>query len=133
MDNILQEVIKIQERYPHIYLGGSISLILQNAIPNRVPKDVDLVTSERIHIYEVFNVDRIRYPRIHSYKYNNVKFELFVNPKAEYISYIYDGYTIKLSPIQEILDWKIKKLNIYDINSKIYQKHLKDLQNDQIN
>ena len=130
MNNILQEVIKIQERYPHIYLGGSISLILQNAIPNRIPKDVDLVTLYRLHIYEVFNVDKIKHPQIHFYKYNNTKFDLFVNPKAEYISYIYNGYTIKLSPIQEILDWKIKRLNEYNINSRIYQKHLKDLQND---
>ncbi len=55
MEHTIQEIIKIQQHYPNIYVGGSVALILQNAIPIREPKDVDLISPVKIHIYDIFN------------------------------------------------------------------------------
>jgi hypothetical protein len=46
MEHTIQEIIKIQQHYPNIYIGGSVALILQNAIPVREPKDVDLISTD---------------------------------------------------------------------------------------
>ena len=128
MHNILNEILKIQQQYPDIYVGGSLSLILQKVIPYREPKDIDLISPHKLHIYEVFNVDKEKHWRIKNKTFNNIRFELFYNPNAEYIKGNYKGNIIKLSPVDEIMEWKINKLLEHSINESNFKKHLIDLQ-----
>jgi len=103
------KIIELQEKYPNIYLGGSVALLLQGAIPYREPKDVDLVCSDRIHIYDLFEIkDRPRKGLIKHYSYEEKRFELFFNPNAQYIEYPFEENIIKISPVEEILQWKFK-------------------------
>jgi len=46
---------------------------------------------------------------------------LFINPNAQYVEYIYDGYTLKLSPADEVYEWKLR---IQNVNT---EKHANDL------
>jgi hypothetical protein len=108
MDNILNQLIKFQQNNPDVYIGGSISLILQNAIPYRIPKDIDIITPVKIHIHDIFNVESNKHPRIRLYEYNNLKWELFYNPDSKYIEYIYNGNILKISPADEVMRWKYK-------------------------
>ena len=125
MHNILDKILSIQQQYPDIYVGGSVALILQKAIPFRKPKDVDLISPYKTHIYEVFNVNRDKHFRIRSYNYDNIRFELFHNPNAEYVKGYYKGNIIKLSPVDEIMEWKFNQLLTKRTN---FEKHIKDLQ-----
>jgi hypothetical protein len=122
LSSILNILVKFQNQNPNIYVGGSVSLILQNIIPYRVPKDIDIITPNRIHIYELFNVnDKPKHPVVRRYRYSDLLFELFINPQAQYIEHIYNGHIIKLSPADEIYEWKKRERNI---NNK---KHSDDL------
>ena len=125
MHNILDKILSIQQQYPDIYVGGSVALVLQKAIPFRKPKDVDLISPYKTHIYEVFNVDRDKHFRIRSHSYDNIRFELFHNPNAEYVKGYYKGNIIKLSPVDEIMEWKFNQLLTKRTN---IDKHIKDLQ-----
>jgi hypothetical protein len=125
MHNILDKILSIQQQYPDIYVGGSVALILQKAIPFRKPKDVDLISPYKTHIYEVFNVNRDKHFRIRSHSYDNIRFELFHNPNAEYVKGYYKGNIIKLSPVDEIMEWKFNQLLTKRTN---LEKHIKDLQ-----
>lgn len=129
MHNILNEILKIQQQYPDIYIGGSVALILQKAIPYREPKDVDLISLNKIHIYEVFNINKEKHWLVKSKIYNNIKFDMFYNPNAEYIKCKYKGNIIKLSPVNEIMKWKTNNLLKHLENTNNYRKHLLDLQN----
>lgn len=126
MRNILNKILDIQQRYPNIYVGGSIALMLQGTIPFRNPKDVDLISPYKIHIYEVFNVSKEKHSRIRHKSIDDIRFELFFNPKAEYIEFDYNDSIIKLSPSVEIMEWKINKLSKY--SNSCFDKHIKDLQ-----
>jgi hypothetical protein len=125
MHNILDKILSIQQQYPDIYVGGSVALILQKAIPFRKPKDVDLISPYKTHIYEVFNVNRDKHFRIRSHSYDNIRFELFHNSNAEYVKGYYKGNIIKLSPVDEIMEWKFNQLLTKRTN---LEKHIKDLQ-----
>jgi hypothetical protein len=125
MYNILDKILSIQQQYPDIYVGGSVALILQKAIPFRKPKDVDLISPYKTHIYEVFNVNRDKHFRIRSHNYDNIRFELFHNSNAEYVKGYYKGNIIKLSPVDEIMEWKFNQLLTKRTN---IDKHIKDLQ-----
>jgi hypothetical protein len=125
MHNILDKILSIQQQYPDIYVGGSVALILQKAIPFRKPKDVDLISPYKTHIYEVFNVNRDKHFRIRSHNYDNIRFELFHNFNAEYVKGYYKGNIIKLSPVDEIMEWKFNQLLTKRTN---IDKHIKDLQ-----
>jgi len=106
--NMLKKIVKFQQNNPNIYIGGSVALLLQDAIPFRIPKDIDIITPNKIHIHDIFKVESNKHPRIRSYKYNDLKWELFYNPEAKYIEYIYIGNIIKLSPVDEIMNWKYR-------------------------
>ena len=121
MDKLLDILVELQKQHPNIYIGGSTSLILQETIPYRIPKDIDLVSINYIHIYDLFNVNKAKHSLATKYKHKNVLFDLFINPSAQYIKYNYNNNTIKLSPVDEIYQWKLKKKNIYK------QKHINDL------
>jgi hypothetical protein len=121
MENILETLSKFQKRHPNIYIGGSVSLILQNVIPYRIPKDIDIISTNRIHIYDLFEVKKEKHRLIKKFKHDGLKFDLFINPNAQYIEYIYNGYTFKLSPVDEVYQWKLKDQNVNT------EKHANDL------
>lgn len=126
-EHILSTLSEFQIQNPNIYIGGSVSLILQEVIPFRIPNDIDIISSNRIHILDIFNVDknRRRHKMIKTYRHNDLKFDLFINPSCGYIEYVYENYSLKLSPVDEIYKWKIKPP--YKISPKLYQKHLSDI------
>ena len=120
-NDILQNIVELQQKYPNLYIGGSISLILQNAIPFRKIHDIDIIITERVHIYDIFEVkDREKHKLIRNYTSNGIRNELFRNEKAQFINYNYNGYTIKISPVDEVMEWKRKFSHI--------EKHKKDLE-----
>lgn len=121
MTEILNILIEFQKQHPGVYIGGSTSLVLQEVIPYRIPKDIDLVSTNRIHIYDLFSIDKVKHPRATKYRYKDVLFDLFINPSAQYIEYNYNNNIIKISPVDEIYQWKLRKQNIYK------QKHINDL------
>jgi hypothetical protein len=122
IDKIIKVLIEFQKQNPNIYIGGSVSLILQGIIPERIPKDIDIISKEKTHIYDIFNINKNKHKRIRIKIYEGLKFELFINPKAKFIEYNYEGNILKLSPIDEVFEWKLKEKNF-----KI-EKHKEDLE-----
>ena len=114
-------ISKFQQKHPNIYIGGSVSLMLQGIIPYRIPKDVDIISTDRVHIYDLFEVKKEKHRLIKTYRYEGLKFDLFINPNAQYVDYIYKGHTLKLSPIDEVYQWKLRKENM------VKEKHINDL------
>lgn len=123
--NIIDTLLEFQENNPNIYIGGSISLILQKVIPVRIPKDIDIITPQRTYICEIFHLDKPKHRFFRRYKYNDVLFELFYNPKAQYIEYTIKNKILKLSPIDEVFEWKINPPYIFNESSS--KKHSKDI------
>lgn len=121
METILETLSNFQQKHPNIYIGGSVSLMLQGIIPHRIPKDIDIISINRIHIYDLFEVKKEKHRLIKRYKHDGLKFDLFINPNAQYVEYIYKGHILKLSPIDEVYQWKLKKENI------VKEKHINDL------
>ena len=114
-------LLEFQQRYPNIYIGGSVALILQGIIPYRVPKDIDIISPNRIHIYDIFNVDKPHSKIAKRYRHQGFLFDLFINPNAQYIEYIYNGCILKLSPADEVYQWKLREQNVHR------EKHINDL------
>ena len=121
MESILEKLSKFQKKHPNIYIGGSVSLILQGIIPYRIPKDIDIISTNRIHIYDLFEVKKEKHKLIKRFKHNGLRFDLFINPNAQYIKYISNGYNLKLSPVDEVYEWKLREKNIQR------EKHINDL------
>lgn len=116
----LFKILELQSQYPNLYIGGSISLLLQNAIPYRETSDIDLITVEPYHIYDIFDVDREINNKTRRYNYNGTRNELFKNKNAQYLNFNYNGYILKISPVSEIMEWK-QRFNYIE-------KHKKDLE-----
>jgi len=122
IDNLLPILLEFQQRNPHIYIGGSVSLMLQEAIPVRIPKDIDIISTQRTHIHDIFGITESKKHKLQRrHRHNGFVFELFYNPKAQYTPYIYKGKIIKLSPINEINAWKLQDINL------VKPKHANDL------
>ena len=84
-------MLKFQQKHPNIYIGGSVSLMLQGVIPYRTPKDIDIISINRIHIYDLFEVKKEKHRLIKRYKHDGLKFDLFINPNAQYVEHVYKG------------------------------------------
>jgi hypothetical protein len=126
INDLLDKIVRFQKQYPNIYVGGSIALMLQEAIPYRIPKDIDLITPQKIHIYDLFTETQDRpnkHPMSRIVNIYGTKWELFHNPDAQFVEHYYKGNHIKISPIQEIYDWKIKFSKKYPED----EKHIKDI------
>ena len=95
--------------------------MLQGIIPYRIPKDIDIISTNRVHIYDLFEVKKEKHKLIKTYRHEGLKFDLFINPNAQYVEYIYKGHILKLSPIDEVYQWKLRRENI------IKEKHINDL------
>ena len=87
---------------------------------------IDIISKEKIHIYDIFNIEKPKINIVRSIKNNELKWELFINPNAEFIECNYNGNILKLSPIEEILKWKNKFIIKFHQGLK-NQKHKKDL------
>ena len=127
INDLLDKIVIFQKQYPNIYVGGSVALMLQDAIPYRIPKDIDLITSQKVHIYDLFTETQDisnKHPMRRIVNMYGTKWELFYNPKASYIEHYYKGHHIKISPIQEVYDWKIKFSKKYPED----KKHIKDIE-----
>jgi hypothetical protein len=118
MESVLLE---FQQQHPDIYIGGSVALILQGIIPYRVPKDIDIISPNRIHIYDIFNVGKPHARLVKRYRHQGFLFDLFINPNAQYVEHIYNGHTLKLSPANEVYQWKLREQNVSN------EKHINDL------
>lgn len=114
-------LLELQQRYPNVYIGGSVALILQGVIPYRVPKDIDIISPNRIHIYDIFSVNKPHSKIVKRYRHQGFLFDLFINPNAQYVEYIYNGCTLKLSPADEVYQWKLREQNVHR------EKHINDL------
>lgn len=127
INDVLNKILIFQKQYPNIYIGGSIALMLQNIIPYRTPSDIDLITPKKIHIYDLFtetqNISN-KHSICRIVNMYGTKWELFYNPEASYIEYYYKDYHIKISPTQEVYDWKIKFFKKYPKD----KKHIKDIE-----
>ena len=121
MNEILNKLIQFQQEHPDIYIGGSTALILQNAIPFRIPKDIDIITPKKVHIYTIFNIQKEAHLRIKRCKHNDLYYDLHFNPNAEYIEYNFNGDILKLSPVNEIMQWKYKNTYLDKHNNDIEQ------------
>ena len=115
------DILKNIELPPNIYIGGSLPLIVQNIIPYRTPKDIDLISCIPIEEHNLDHLNIKKIFRAYGFSKNNLRFELFYNPKAEYIEYNLNGNILKLSPIEEVYKWKLLEKNITN------NKHLTDL------
>lgn len=121
-DKMLDLLIKFQQQNPNIYIGGSVALILQGIIPSRTPKDIDIISKTRVHIYDIFNIDKVKHRLIKRHKHEGFLFDLFINPNAQFVEYNCNGYTLKLSPVDEVYQWKLREKNV------VQEKHLNDLE-----
>ena len=117
------DILKNIELPPNIYIGGSLPLIVQNIIPYRTPKDIDLISCIPIEEHNLDHLNIKKIFRAYGFSKNNLRFELFYNPKAEFVEYDYKGHTFRFSPIYEIIEFKLKKADREITESK----HLDDL------
>lgn len=112
----------IESKFPGFIIGGSVSLLLQKAISERIPKDIDIISPSRELIQQVKSVYKTN--RHNQFRIDDVKFDMFYNPEAKYIVI----NEMLISPIDEIVWAKqlknfnksIKhKIDIDEINENI--------------
>jgi hypothetical protein len=115
--------IPIQHKYSFISLGGSIPLILTQQIPFRPIKDIDVISTQFISkaeikhevfgypLYEVgenqFNISEYRLICNKPFT-QGVGLDIFVNPKATYYYVKFRDLKLRISPPEEIVQFKFK-------------------------
>lgn len=114
--NLLYTLAEFNYNNPNIYIGGSISLILLEIIPSRIPGDIDIISPNKIQMLNIF--ENVKHPLARRCNSSGFKWELFNNSKAGYLEYEFEGSIIKLSPPDEVFEWKQRKNT---------QKHIQDL------
>ena len=85
-------------------------------IPFRKIKDFDIISTQYIDkneiIYKAFNILPPKYPvKGNHITHNRNKFDLYINPNATYNFIFFEGYNLRLSPLEEILFFKSYHLN----------------------
>jgi hypothetical protein len=108
LEKYLEDYIKIQNNFDFISLGGSLPLMIYGKIPFRKIKDFDIISTQYVDkseiLYKAFNKMPPTFPiRGNHIIHNNHKFDLFINPNATYDFIFFEGYNLRLSPIEEIL------------------------------
>ena len=117
LEKYLEEYIKIQNSFDFISLGGSLPLMIYGKIPFRKIKDFDIISTQYIDkneiLYKAFNIlpPEIVKSRSTHIRYKKCYFDLYINPKATYDFVFFEGYNLRLSPIEEILFFKSYHLN----------------------
>lgn len=110
---LLKYIVPLQKQYPDFYLGGSLALILQKHIPARDVKDLDIISPVSFgDLHETKFPYRGMVTSKKTYHIREIKtcLDFFHNPKAKYIAVKFQGYTIKLSPVNEIIHAKENKI-----------------------
>jgi hypothetical protein len=102
---LISKILELQRKYPHIYIGGSIALILQGAIPARTPGDIDIISPEKIKLNQILDINT---PARRCY-FEGERYELFVNYDAKFVEFPIENEILKLSPIEEVIEWKRKR------------------------
>ena len=111
LEKYLEDYIKIQNSFDFISLGGSLPLMIYGNIPFRRIKDFDIISTQYINkseiMYKSFDIIPPKHPvRGNHIIHNGNKFELFINPNATYNFIFFEGYNLRLSPLEEILFFK---------------------------
>jgi hypothetical protein len=130
LDKVLDTVVEIQKEHPDVYLGGSISLMLQNVLSRKLG-DVDLETQEKMYIRQILKAA----PHVNVYTYyteDGVKYELLPNPSdyhqdKSYVEYNYKENVLRLVPAERII--KVKEKYILNPKCSDPQKHIDDINN----
>ena len=81
-----------------------------------VTSHFDIISTQYIDkneiIYKAFNILPPKYPvKGNHIIHNKRKFDLYINPKATYNFIFFEGYNLRLSPLEEILFFKSYHLN----------------------
>jgi hypothetical protein len=122
--NILDKYyIPIQFKYSFVSLGGSIPLILNKQIPFRPIKDIDIISTQFISkaeikheifgypLYEVeentFDINKYRLICNKPFT-QGVGLDIFINPKATYYYVKFRDLKLRISPPEEIINFKFK-------------------------
>jgi len=123
-DGLVQYYYPIQNKYSYVSLGGSIPLIITNTIPFRPVKDIDIISTQFISKaeikYEVFGCglyelddqpfDIGRYKTICNKPLTqDLGLDLFINPQATYYYIKYRDLKLRISPPEEIFQFKFKR------------------------
>ena len=127
LDKNLDTLLNIQKEYPDVYLGGSISLLLQDINFPRIPKDLDLVTtSDKLNIYDLFEEFKFipKNSKSTTIKLNNTDWDLHYDPQAQYVEYFYKGFKLKIITIDDFIRWKKHYVKL----EKCSLKHKEDLE-----
>ena len=129
LDKALDTVLEIQKDHPDVYLGGSISLMLQNVLSRKLG-DVDLEIQRKMYIRHIFKSA----PHVDVYTYikDGIKYELLPNPSDDhqdesYVEYNYKESVLKLVPAERIV--KVKEKYILNSRCTNPQKHIDDINN----
>jgi len=125
---LLKYIVPLQKQYPDFYLGGSLALILQKHIPARDVKDLDIISPVSFgDLHETKFPYRGMVTSKKTYHIREIKtcLDFFHNPKAQYITVKFQGHTIKLSPVNEIIHAKENK--IWSPMYKQKQENLKQI------
>lgn len=121
----LEPFFKLNQQWQDLILGGSLALMLQNAIPYRSGGDIDLVG----HKYNVFDNQTIR--QLGSsvddadcvmITIDNSSYDFFIKPTVIYSVVELKGIRINVQYPQQIIAAKLQYFNKYGI-----QKHRDDL------
>jgi hypothetical protein len=110
---LLKYIVPLQKQYPDFYLGGSLALILQKHIPARDVKDLDIISPVSFgDLHETKFPYRGMVTSKKTYHIREIKtcLDFFHNPKAQYVTVKFQGHTIKLSPVNEIIHAKENKI-----------------------
>lgn len=107
-DNFLDELVKFQDQNQEVCIGGSIALILQQAIPYRKPKDVDVITTTDVLITELKGLSRLKdRDGISQYVIGGLKCDVLRSPvNIQPVDYKHSSGIIKLYPVNELAIWK---------------------------
>jgi len=125
---LLKYIVPLQKQYPDFYLGGSLALILQKHIPARDVKDLDIISPASFgDLHETKFPYRGMVTSKKTYHIREIKtcLDFFHNPKAQYVTVKFQGHTIKLSPVNEIIHAKENK--IWSPMYKQKQENLKQI------
>ena len=107
-DDFLDSLVEFQLLNPEVYIGGSVALMLQQAIPYRKPKDLDLVTFTEKTFAELKGISRRRAEYgFYGYVVGGMLCELMCDPEPiELVEYKHGSGIIRLGTIDRIVYWK---------------------------
>lgn len=153
-DMRLDDVKHLQNKYPHLHVGGSVGLFLHGIVTDRVKKggvtDIDITTpyftlieSDDKNTVEEVDLSEDEYGDDFDSAifFNGSKVEIKIDPKQRYEVVEYEGFKYKVTALETIIDYKTKyalkgskkhKQDLYELLGKKYynqkqQKPLDDL------